>query len=90
MPEARLRTRHAPTTAAPADGCHSAAEASAPSDQRGLRGLALGLVLGGVVAAAWLACGKTHARRRAHRSTAPPEPVQDWENEGGSPDACTG
>ena len=90
MSEALLRALHVPPIAGPADGCHCAADASTSAGRRGLRGLALGLVLGGLVATAWRACGKTHARRQAHRSTAPPQPVQNWENEGGSPDASTG
>ena len=52
------------------------------------RGLALGLLLGGVIVGAWVACERTHARRRSHRSAAAPAPVQDWENEGGAPDPC--
>ena len=52
------------------------------------RGLTLGLLLGGVIVGAWRACDRTHARRRSHRSDAAPAPVQDWENEGGTPDPC--
>lgn len=63
-----------------------AAEAGDASTPGRWRGLTLGLLLGGVIVGAWRACDKTHARRRSHRSEAAPAPVQDWENEGGTPD----
>lgn len=87
MSEARSFAQLAPQAAEPADGCTGDVEGIASGR---LRGLALGLVLGAIVATAWRACGKTHARRRAHRSVAAPAPVQSWENEGGTPDAATG
>lgn len=90
MSEARSFAQLAPQAAEPADGCTCDVEEAASGRLRGLRGLALGLVLGAIVATAWRACGRTHARRRAHRSVAAPAPVQSWENEGGTPDAATG
>lgn len=52
------------------------------------RGLTLGLLLGGVIVGAWRACDKTHARRLSHKSASVPAPVQDWDNEGGTPEPC--
>ena len=52
------------------------------------RGLTLELLLGGLIVGSWRACDRTHTRRRSHRSAAAQATVQDWENEGGTPDPC--
>ena len=90
MPEATTRCSTAPSpawsaAARPTATTSDEVDAQAPGR---LRGLTLGLLLGALIVGAWRACDKTHARRRSHRSSAAAEPVQSWENEGGTPDAA--
>lgn len=67
---------------------HSRIRAANAQEPARWRGLTLGLLLGGVIVGAWRACKQTHARRGSHRSAAVPAPVQDWDNEGGTPAPC--